>query len=187
MGLEGDGEKTARRIPGIRQRVNPIGFALVAFQDADEVLRRSRTWRPGCKARRQGMPACRQGRGRRIKEMAVACSGRGAPAAQWGCHGADGPYRAPSGTPDRLMGRHARPLPQAWSAGEVTRPVPCAEMISSRRAGILDSAALQPAGTAAHSPWPSHLVSTGHESCGLAPRRLKKGGAASCSSEKKRS
>ena len=65
------------------------------FQDVEEVLRwsrtrrmfcgGSRTWRPDCKARRQ-VPACRQGRGKRIKEMTVACSGRGAPAAQWGCH-----------------------------------------------------------------------------------------------------
>ena len=98
----------------------------------------SRTWRPDCKARRQGVPACRQGCGKRIKEVPVACSGRGAPAAQWGCHGADGPYRALSGTPDGLMGHHASPLPQAWSAGAVTRLVrliPCVAMTSSATGG----------------------------------------------------
>ena len=114
------------------------------FQDVEEVLRwsrtrrmfcgGSRTWRPDCKARRQ-VPACRQGRGKRIKEMTVACSGRGAPAAQWGCHSAEGLHRVLSGTPDGLMGCHARPLPQAWSAGVVTRPVSCAEMISSATSG----------------------------------------------------
>ncbi len=47
---------------------------------------RSRTWRSGCKARRHGVPACRQGRGKRIKKMTVAFSGHGAPAAQCGRH-----------------------------------------------------------------------------------------------------
>ena len=111
------------------------------FQDVEEVLRwsrtrrmfygGSRTWRPDGKARRHGVPAGRQGRGKRIKEMAVACSGHGVPAVQWGCHSAEGLYRVLSGTPDGLMGCHARPLPQAWSARVVTRPVSCAEMISS--------------------------------------------------------
>ena len=127
-----------QKISGKERRIRRAGTRRT-FQDAGEVLRWSRTWRPGCKARRHGVPACRQGHGRRIKEVAVAFSERGAPAAQWGCHGVDGPYRVLFGTPDRLVGhRHARPLPQAWGAGAVTRPVcpiPCAEMISSATGG----------------------------------------------------
>ena len=51
---------------------------------------------------------------------------------------ADGPYRVLSGTPDRRMESMPCHLPQAWSAGAVTRPVrliPCAEMISSATGG----------------------------------------------------
>ena len=48
---------------------------------------------------------------------------------------ADGPYRALSGTPDRRMESMPCHLPQAWSTGAVTRPVSCAEMISSATGG----------------------------------------------------
>ena len=135
------------RLPGRKfpARNGGSGGERRTFQDVEEVLRwsrmrrmfcgGSRTWRPDCKARRHGVPACRQGRGKRIKEMAVACSGRGALAVRCGRHGADGPYRMISGTLDRLTECHARPLPQAWSAGAVTRPVPCAEMTSSATGG----------------------------------------------------
>ena len=37
-----------------------------------------KTWCPDGRAHRHGVPACRQGRGKRIKEMTVACSERGA-------------------------------------------------------------------------------------------------------------
>ena len=142
----------------------------------------SKTWRRFCGGPGRGVPAARHA----VTEYPRA--GRDAAGAlrKWqfrsvnvvrrrrsGDVTVDGPYRVLFGTPDRLVGHHARPLPQAWGAGAVTRPVcpiPCAEMISSRRAGILGSAALQPAGTAAaHAPWSPHRVATGHESCGLAP------------------
>ena len=123
------------------------------------------------KACRLGVPAGWQGRGKRIKEMAVACSGRGAPAAQWGCHcrrAAQGAFRHAGWTDGTC---HAMSL----AAGVECRSShasgsPARRWYHPRRAGILDLAALQSAGTAAaHSPWSSHLVATGHESCGLAP------------------
>ena len=87
---------------------------------------------------------------------------------------ADGPYRAPSGTPDGLMGhRHARPLPQAWSAGAVTRPVcpvPCAEMTSSATGGDFGLGGTAVCGDGGGAcALVAALVVTVHKSCRLVP------------------
>ena len=41
---------------------------------------KSKAWRPDGRTRRHGVPMCRQERGKRIREMAVECGERGAPA-----------------------------------------------------------------------------------------------------------
>ena len=112
-----------------------------------------------------------------LQVRGIGCRAGGVPAMRHGCHDAEGLRRVLSGGLDRQTGGIdtciCRNRMEYWSSHASGLPD------SPRGAGYVSDgdsfeldcqAALQPAGTAAaRSPWSSHLVATGHESCGLAP------------------